>query len=82
MRVPLWIIKPRGAGNGFCPLSRESWIAAALSVLEKRGIAAVKIDALAKRFRVTRGSFYFHFSGLDDLREALLETWRSCNCHG
>lgn len=62
------------------PLSRESWIAAALKVLERRGIAAVKIDRLARQLRVTRGSFYFHFAGLKDLQQAMLEEWRSRNC--
>lgn len=61
-------------------LTREAWIAAALKVLEKRGIADVKIDVLAKQFKVTRGSFYFHFSSIKDLREALLEEWRARNC--
>ena len=61
-------------------LSRESWIAAALKVLEKRGIGAVKIDQLARQLDVTRGSFYFHFSGLKDLQEALVDEWRDRNC--
>jgi len=61
-------------------LTRESWIAAALKVLEQRGIAAVKIDRLATAFKVTRGSFYFHFSGIKDLHDALLEEWRARNC--
>lgn len=61
-------------------LSRETWIAAARKVLEKRGIAEVKIDRLARQFKVTRGSFYFHFASLDDLRNGLLEEWRRSNC--
>ena len=61
-------------------LSRETWIDAARKVLEKRGIAAVKIDALARQFKVTRGSFYFHFSGLSDLHGGLIEVWRQRNC--
>lgn len=61
-------------------LSRESWIAAALKVLERRGIASVKIDLLAKQLRVTRGSFYFHFADLKDLQQAMLEEWRTRNC--
>jgi AcrR family transcriptional regulator len=60
-------------------LSREDWLAAALKVLERRGIGAVKIDALARQLKVTRGSFYFHFSGLKDLHEALLGVWRFRN---
>jgi AcrR family transcriptional regulator len=61
-------------------LSRETWIAAARKVLEKRGIAEVKIDRLARQFKVTRGSFYFHFSSLKDLHNELLEEWRRDNC--
>lgn len=55
-------------------------MAAARKVLEARGIAEVKIDRLARQFKVTRGSFYFHFSSLKDLQEELLETWRRANC--
>jgi AcrR family transcriptional regulator len=61
-------------------LSRDSWVAAARKALEKRGIAEVKIDRLARRFKVTRGSFYFHFSSLKDLHDELLEEWRRINC--
>ena len=61
-------------------LSREAWIAAARKVLEKGGIAEVKIDGLARQLKVTRGSFYFHFSSLEDLHNGLLEQWRRDNC--
>jgi len=61
-------------------LSREAWIAAARKVLEKRGIGEVKIDRLAHQFKVTRGSFYFHFASLADLRDGLLQEWRNINC--
>ncbi|RUX95677.1 MULTISPECIES: TetR/AcrR family transcriptional regulator [unclassified Mesorhizobium] len=61
-------------------LSREAWIAAARKVLEKRGIGEVKIDRLAQQLKVTRGSFYFHFASLADLRGGLLQEWRNSNC--
>ena len=61
-------------------LTREGWVAAARKVLEKRGIAEVKIDRLARQFKVTRGSFYFHFSSLKDLHDELLAEWRRTNC--
>lgn len=61
-------------------LTRDTWIASARKVLEKRGIAEVKIDQLSKRLKVTRGSFYFHFKSLKDLHEALLQEWRDRNC--
>ena len=40
----------------------------------------MKIERLAKRLRVTRGSFYSHFSGLGDLQRCLLQEWRTRNC--
>jgi AcrR family transcriptional regulator len=61
-------------------LTREDWVAAARKVLEKRGIAEVKIDRLARQFKVTRGSFYFHFSSLKDLHDDLIKEWRRSNC--
>lgn len=61
-------------------LSRDAWVAEARKVLEKRGVAEVKIDGLAKKLRVTRGSFYFHFKSQNDLHEALIEEWRIANC--
>lgn len=61
-------------------LSRKTWINAARNVLELRGIAEVKIDRLARQFKVTRGSFYFHFSSLKDLHSSLLDEWRRANC--
>lgn len=61
-------------------LSRDLWLQAARKVLEKRGIAAVKIDALARQLKVTRGSFYFHFAGLSDLHAGLIDIWRQRNC--
>lgn len=61
-------------------LSRDLWLDAARKVLERRGIAAVKIDALARQLKVTRGSFYFHFAGLSDLHAGLVAIWRQRNC--
>lgn len=76
--------KTRAADEAVTPrrasLSRDIWIAAATRVLERRGISAVKIDALARQLKVTRGSFYFHFAGLKDLHNALLSAWRVRNC--
>ena len=61
-------------------LSREVWIDAARRVLEATGVAAVKVDHLARQLHVTRGSFYFHFVNRKDLLDALLQDWRDRNC--
>ncbi len=49
-------------------------------MLESKGVAAVKVDHLAKHLHVTRGSFYFHFANRKDLLDSLLQNWRERNC--
>ncbi|MFG5409804.1 helix-turn-helix domain-containing protein [Piscinibacter sakaiensis] len=58
------------------PLSPADWIADALALLADQGIDAVRVDVLARRLGVTRGSFYWHFADRDALLRGLLETWR------
>ena len=48
---------------------------AALNLLAEEGIAGVRIEVLAKRCGVTKGSFYWHFKDRQALLEAALETW-------
>ena len=57
------------------PLDREDWVRAALNLLAEEGIAGVRIEVLAKRCGVTKGSFYWHFKDRQALLEAALETW-------
>lgn len=60
-------------------LSREDWINAAKTMLVESGIDGVKVDLLAKRMKVTRGSFYWHFEDRDALLDALLHLWEASN---
>jgi len=60
-------------------LGRADWIAAARAALVDGGVAEVKVDRLATRLRVTRGSFYWHFKSRAELLDALLEDWRNAN---
>lgn len=62
---------------GRAPLTPEAWVEAATDVLEHGGVDAVRVDVLAKRLGVTRGSFYWHFKDRDDLLRALLQAWRA-----
>ncbi len=56
-------------------LSRESWILAAFDTLYKDGIDAVRIEPLAIKLNVTKGSFYWHFKNRTELHNAVLEYW-------
>lgn len=56
-------------------LSRKSWLDHALQILQDEGIQGVRIDRMARDLGVTKGSFYWHFKDLDDLRRSILEHW-------
>jgi AcrR family transcriptional regulator len=60
-------------------LTKEDWIDAARKALIKGGVAAVKVDHLARQIGVTRGSFYWHFKDRNDLMKSLLLHWKQSN---
>ncbi|UCH75309.1 MAG: TetR/AcrR family transcriptional regulator [Rhodospirillales bacterium] len=55
--------------------SRADWLAEALRVLEKGGVAAVRIDRLARNLGTSRSGFYWHFADRAELLRAILEYW-------
>ena len=57
-------------------LSVQDWVAAANDLLVSENIRGVQIPALCRKLKVTKGSFYWHFSGREDLLRALLDSWR------
>lgn len=63
-------------GTDLQRLGRDDWIRAAITMLAENGVDALRIDELAKRLGVTKGSFYWHFGTRESLLEAVLETWR------
>ncbi len=56
-------------------LDARAWIDAALEALGAEGPAAVRVEALAKRLAVTKGSFYWHFRDREDLLVRALDAW-------
>jgi len=65
------------AGRAQAPtLDAAAWVDAALDLLAEGGVDAVRIDPLAKRLGVTRGSFYWHFKDRQALHDAMLKEWR------
>jgi AcrR family transcriptional regulator len=58
-------------------LDRQSWIDAAIDVLAEDGVDGLRVETLAKRCKVTKGSFYWHFKDRRDLLNAVLETWKA-----
>lgn len=60
-------------------ISTEAWIAVAKATLIKEGVAAVKVDRLAKAAGVTRGGFYYRFKSRQGLLDALVDDWLATN---
>jgi AcrR family transcriptional regulator len=63
-------------------LTAEDWSAAALAALERNGLAAIAVEPIAKTLGATKGSFYWHFTGRDDLIAAALELWERRDTDG
>lgn len=73
----LVIPKPDRKGN--IKITREGWLNCARVALIEGGVDSVKVDRLAKRLKVTRGSFYHHFKHHKQLLQELLDCWRDKN---
>jgi AcrR family transcriptional regulator len=56
-------------------LSRARWVGAALDALVADGIEGVRVDRLCGDLGVTKGSFYHHFAGREDLLDAVADFW-------
>lgn len=63
------------ARRGAPTLTAADWAEAALQLIAEKGLGALTINALAQRLGVTKGSFYWHFKGRDDLLSAALAHW-------
>lgn len=59
-------------------LRRKDWLTIGLKVLAESGIEAVRVEPLAKLMQVTKGSFYWHFKNREDLLNAMLQEWETC----
>jgi AcrR family transcriptional regulator len=56
-------------------LDRRAWTRAGLDLLADGGVAAVRIEVLARILGVTKGSFYWHFPDRTALLAAMLAEW-------
>lgn len=57
-------------------LDPDRWVEAAIDVLARDGIAGLRVEVLAKRCGVTKGSFYWHFKDRQALLDAVLAFWK------
>ena len=57
-------------------LTADDWIDFALTTLVRDGYEALKADVLARKLRVSRGSFYWHFADLGAFHAQVIERWK------
>lgn len=55
--------------------SRAEWLEVASEAIAEGGVNAVRVEPLARRLGVTKGSFYWHFEDREALLVALLDAW-------
>lgn len=56
-------------------LTAEDWLNLALETLDNEGIHKVNIEYLARKLKVTKGSFYWHFKNREMLLKEMLNHW-------
>jgi len=58
------------------PLAAEDWIGAGFRALALGGPQAIRAEAIARDLKVSKGSFYWHFKDVPDLKSRMLEHWQ------
>ncbi|MEM9638537.1 MAG: TetR/AcrR family transcriptional regulator, partial [Pseudomonadota bacterium] len=58
-------------------LSPDAWVDAAYAAFEDGGVAAIRVDPLARKLGITRGSFYWHFKDRNALLRAVVGRWQT-----
>lgn len=56
-------------------LSASDWVDAAWDAIGIHGMQGVRVEALATKMKVTKGSFYWHFRDRDALLDAVVKRW-------
>jgi len=56
-------------------LKPEDWIKGGFRALSSGGAQAIRIEAIAREMKVSKGSFYWHFKDVAALKRAMLEHW-------
>lgn len=70
-------LKPRSrVAAARTQLDPDRWIDEAIDVLAREGISGLRVEVLAKKCGVTKGSFYWHFKDRQALLDAVLEQWK------
>lgn len=59
-------------GYGLVMTTRDRWLDEGLAVLAEHGVRGIRVDRIAARLGLTKGSFHHHFDGITDYHRSLL----------
>ncbi|MDE3171090.1 MAG: TetR/AcrR family transcriptional regulator [Acidobacteriota bacterium] len=65
------------ASSRSASLHPSDWLTAAYRRFSNQGVESVRVEALARDLRVSKGSFYWHFHGRGELLDRMLSRWES-----
>lgn len=65
----------RNGGRPTGRISRRQWLDAALDVLVSEGIDAVRVNELARRLKISKSGFYWHFRDRAELLQSMKRYW-------
>ena len=60
-------------------LSKKDWLEEGFAILSEFNQDKLRIQYLCQRLKVTRGSFYHHFEGIEGYITALMKEWKRRN---
>jgi len=69
-------LNPKSSAQEASRLTRDYWLDEAFNAVVEGGFDNVKVLSLAEKLKVTRGSFYWHFTDHADLINSLLMRWK------
>ncbi len=72
----------RGRPTGRAVLTPQDWFDAATEAILDGGFDQLRVLPLAKRLKVTRGSFYWHFEDLPQFIRLFLDQWQALRIKG
>ncbi len=56
-------------------IGKTEWVGAAIAALGREGVQGIRVESLARKLKVTKGSFYWHFKDRAELLDAVLAEW-------
>ena len=72
-----WRVNTLVYGEGMSErLTKADWIRHGMRTLARDGHNALKVESMATKLNVSRGSFYWHFQDMAAFRSQLLQSWR------